>query len=186
MAPEICRPPPEQSSFKSDVWAYGCIILEVLSGLEPWMTRFNDDAILFRALQGKENGPVFAQVCQDQMGSPVLNELLIQCCTWSKSERPPFVDILTHLDSAGDKSAISTTRDGSKDCAEKSYKNSEEQEQIVDIPNTKFSKSDVSQGRSTGEMYMSKGTANGRTIYEGVKGGRYCLTAGGSKVYLKK
>ena len=42
------------------------------------------------------------------------------------------------------------------------------------------------QGRLTGEVYTSRGNASGRMVYEGPQGGRYYLTAGGSKVYLHK
>jgi hypothetical protein len=47
-------------------------------------------------------------------------------------------------------------------------------------------KSSNHRGRLTGEVYTSKGTASGRPIYEGVKGGLYYLTPSGSKVYLHK
>lgn len=40
--------------------------------------------------------------------------------------------------------------------------------------------------RLTGEVFSSKGSASGRPIYEGVKGGRYYLTPSGTKVYLHK
>ncbi|CAF4683705.1 unnamed protein product, partial [Rotaria sp. Silwood2] len=45
MAPELCSPPPEPSSFSSDVWSYGCIILETTSAREPWIDQFNDDSL---------------------------------------------------------------------------------------------------------------------------------------------
>ncbi|CAF1503611.1 unnamed protein product, partial [Adineta steineri] len=41
-------------------------------------------------------------------------------------------------------------------------------------------------GRLTGEVYTSRGTANGRPIYQGTKGGLYYLTSTGSKIYLHK
>jgi hypothetical protein len=48
------------------------------------------------------------------------------------------------------------------------------------------SRSQKHQGRLTGEVYTSRGNASGRMIYEGPQGGRYYLTASGSKVYLYK
>jgi len=94
MAPEICTPPPEQSSHQSDVWSYGCIILETTSGKEPWIDQFNDDALLFRALQRKENASIFNKICRNQSGPSNIWHLLSRCGTWSKFDRPQFTDIL--------------------------------------------------------------------------------------------
>jgi serine/threonine protein kinase len=76
MAPELCTPPPEPSSYPSDVWSYGCIILEISSAREPWIDQFNDDSLLFRALQRKENAPIFARLCANQSGPSYLRQLL--------------------------------------------------------------------------------------------------------------
>jgi hypothetical protein len=46
------------------------------------------------------------------------------------------------------------------------------------------SSSKCSSGVATGERYVSNGSANGREIYEGPRGGRYYLTASGNKRYL--
>ena len=81
MAPELCTPPPEPASYLSDVWSYGCIILEVMSAREPWSEQFIDDSLLFRALQRKENACMFAQTCTNQSGPSHLRQLLIQCCS---------------------------------------------------------------------------------------------------------
>lgn len=40
-------------------------------------------------------------------------------------------------------------------------------------------------GRDTGYTYVSSGSANGRTIYEGPRGGTYYLSSSGKKVYGK-
>ena len=97
MAPEICTPPPESSSYESDVWSYGCVILEITSAREPWTAEFHDDSSLFRALQRRENAPIFARICTNQLAPTHLRDLLTQCCTWSKMNRPSFVDILQCL-----------------------------------------------------------------------------------------
>ncbi|CAF3134777.1 unnamed protein product [Rotaria sp. Silwood2] len=67
---------------------YGCIILETTTGRERWIDQFNDDAILFRALQRKENVSVFARICANEFGPSHICKLLIQCCAWSKPNRP--------------------------------------------------------------------------------------------------
>lgn len=208
MAPEICTPPPEPSSFKSDVWSYGCIILETTSGRDPWIDQFNDDAILFRALQRKENAPVFGRIYTNQYGPFYICDLLIQCCAWSTVNRPQFVNILTCLENeGGDDGFIDTTEDHmsidvpisndhtesddkwtfDEDDKAKIQKNHPLQAQkLVDTSKKVFTKSNKHQGRLTGEVFTSAGSASGRPIYEGMRGGRYYLTASGSKVYLQK
>lgn len=212
MAPEICTPPPEQSSFESDVWSYGCIILETTSGREPWIDQFIDDPSLFRALQNKENAPLFARICANQSGPSHICKLLVQCCTWSKVNRPRFVEICNRLQSEHDEdmsndethdrmstnASISNDSLNSDDKETKYYdaldfnehENSRSQstrEEVNDNFNTKIlSKSNKSQGRLTGEIYTSRGSASGRPIYEGIRGGRYYLTDNGTKIYLHK
>jgi serine/threonine protein kinase len=39
-------------------------------------------------------------------------------------------------------------------------------------------------GFLTGEKYVSRGSANGKDIYEGLRGGRFYLTASGNKRYI--
>ncbi|CAF3851432.1 unnamed protein product [Rotaria sp. Silwood1] len=202
MAPEICTPPPEQSSFESDIWSYGCIILETTSGQEPWITQFNDDATLFRALQCKDNAPVFARICANQFGPSHICKLLIECCSWSKTHRPRFVDILNRLKIVHDENVpidenfdqMSLDIPISNDSLYFNEDDSKEIQSIRSLQNKDLDddskkmlpKSNRSQGRLTGEVFTSKGSASGRPIYEGVRGGRYYLTSSGSKVYLHK
>ena len=40
-------------------------------------------------------------------------------------------------------------------------------------------------GRFTGEHMATRGAANGRAIYEGARGGRYYMTPGGNKSYIR-
>jgi serine/threonine protein kinase len=101
MAPELCRPPTERLSHESDVWAFGCVILEITSGDLPWINQFEKDEPLFYALQddGTRQGPIFAHVCATQKAPTKLRELLCLCCTWSKKNRPKFLTIMQNLDS---------------------------------------------------------------------------------------
>lgn len=39
-------------------------------------------------------------------------------------------------------------------------------------------------GRFTGEFMSTSGSANGRPIYEGSRGGNYYMTSGGNKRYI--
>ncbi|CAF2710644.1 unnamed protein product [Rotaria sp. Silwood2] len=216
MAPEICTPPPEQSSFESDVWSYGCIVLETTSGREPWINQFIDDAMLFRALQRKENAPVFARICADESGPSYICKLLIQCCAWSKANRPRFVNILNCLETVRDKDTFLNdnfdqmsidipvsndlsyfNEDYTKEYNAPKFQEDKktdirpirslQSEQLNEHSKKLLPRSNRSQeGRLTGELFTSRGSASGRPIYEGVRGGRYYLTESGSKIYLHK
>ena len=194
MAPELCAPPPEPSSFLSDVWSYGCIILEIISAREPWVEQFPDDSLLFRALQRQENRLIFTRICTNQSGPLHLRQLLMQCCAWSKTDRPQFTDILRKF--TGEEND-ETSLDDYVDCMSTNSPIEHDELPLNDFkekiePRSKKTPTDYHKstnnhgGRLTGEVYTSRGTANGRPIYEGVKGGLYYLTAGGSKVYLHK
>ena len=201
MAPELCTPPPERSSYLSDVWSYGCIILEILTAREPWIEQYNDDNLLFRALQHKENTPSFTRFSAHQSGPAHLCQLLMQCCAWSKTDRPTFANILqkftteknetTLIDEYADcmsvDSFIANEQSSFQENGDVSFDNNNEKDQprLRKVP-ANLPKSINDGGRLTGEVYTSSGTANGRSIYEGVKGGLYYLTASGSKVYLHK
>jgi serine/threonine protein kinase len=199
MAPEICTPPSEQSSYESDVWSYGCIVLEITSGREPWIDQYPDDSSLFRALQRKENAPIFARICADQSGPSQIRQLLMQCCTWTNANRPRFADILNHFGAKYEENTFIDDRTDAMsidipiadDDSGFDYKQNirtqplEVQDHVDNYRNT-YTKPSRYQERLTGEIFISKGTASGRPIYEGVKGGRYYLTASGSKVYLHK
>ena len=173
MAPEICAPPPELSSCESDVWSYGCVILETTSGREPWMDEFMEDGALFRALQRRENAPIFARICANQSGPSDIGALLVRCCSWSKADRPRFSDI---LNARGDDEAF---EDALTEMSIGPPIHHEEDTRTVQ-PATR------QQGRLTGEVFTSRGSASGRAIYEGVRGGHYYLTESGKKVYLHK
>ncbi|CAF4324967.1 unnamed protein product [Adineta steineri] len=192
MAPELCAPPPEPSSYLSDVWSYGCIILEITSAREPWIEQFNDDSLLFRALQRKENASLFNHVCTNQPGPLHLRQLLIQCCSWLKTDRLQFTDILQKFTTEDDQ----TMSVGSPVASKESFFDKYDDIPIFDYkkkiqPQLEKTSDDSDKlinhkGRLTGEVYTSRGTANGRPIYQGVKGGLYYLTSTGSKIYLHK
>jgi len=176
MAPELCSPPPEPSSYSSDVWSYGCIILEITSTHEPWTDQFNDDSLLFRALQRRDNASIFARICENQSGPLHLRQLLMRCCSWLKFDRPTFNDILLNLD--GNEEYV--------DCMSIDSPLTTEVETDTNSKKISLQLNNHVGGRLTGEVYTSKGSASGRPIYEGAKGGRYYLTPSGAKVYLHK
>lgn len=192
MAPEICTPPPELSSYFSDVWSYGCIILEVLSNREPWIDQYKEDIDLFCALQRRENATNFIRICNNYRGPDHLCKLLLKCCSWSKVDRPRFVEILSTFCVENDDclqmkedthSPMNIDDDQNMD-SDTVVENSRDIDVKYHQKQHPTSKSNI--GRLTGEIYTSKGNASGRPIYEGPRGGRYYLSPSGSKVYLNK
>lgn len=195
MAPELCTPPPEPSSYLSDVWSYGCIILEITSGREPWIEQFQEDSLLFRALQRRENSSIFARICANQSGPSHLRQLLMQCCAWTKTDRPQFTNILQKFTGEED---VDTSTDEYMDCMsthspaenddlpQDDFQEKTRTRSKITTTAPDYSRATSHGGRLTGEVYTSRGTANGRPIYEGVKGGLYYLSPSGSKVYLHK
>ena len=52
------------------------------------------------------------------------------------------------------------------------------------IPSASSSYGGSHGGRFTGEFMSTSGSANGRAIYEGSRGGNYYMTSGGNKKYI--
>ncbi|CAF2096267.1 unnamed protein product [Rotaria magnacalcarata] len=96
-APELCRNRPEKSSFQSDVWAFGCVLLEVLSKKLPWQDDYDSSMILINALGKPENAPIFEDICRQQKAPEKLRTLLCRCCSWQKNDRPEFHAIVQDL-----------------------------------------------------------------------------------------
>lgn len=94
LAPELCFNPPERSSFASDIWAYGCLILEIATQDLPWIKEYERNRELMKALAEKRNAANFQQICREQRAPKKFIEILCACCTWPKHNRPCFVDII--------------------------------------------------------------------------------------------
>ena len=156
------------------------MILETTSGREPWMDEFVEDSVLFRALQQRDNAPVFARICANQSGPSDICALLVRCCSWSKSDRPRFSDILH------DRNEDDAFEDalGEMPIGSPSPKEEDNHTSHKPVPTAKPARRQ--QGRLTGEVFTSRGSASGRPIYEGVRGGHYYVTESGTKVYLRK
>ena len=96
-APELCFDLPQKSSFGSDVWAYGCIILEITSQQLPWRDKYENNRVLTRSLSERKNASIFEKICREQAGPEELRALLCRCCTWEKANRPNFQTIIQNL-----------------------------------------------------------------------------------------
>ena len=94
LAPELCFDPPQRSSFASDVWAYGCVILEITTSDLPWIKQYKRNKDLIKALVDKRNAIIFQEICREQEAPRKFIEILCICCTWPKHNRATFVKII--------------------------------------------------------------------------------------------
>ncbi|CAF3684205.1 unnamed protein product [Rotaria sp. Silwood1] len=94
LAPELCFDRPERSSFPSDVWAFGCVLLEIMTKEIPWMQHYEDNQELMDALADERNGVIFQEICRKQRAPEKFRRILCACCTWSKRNRPNFEKII--------------------------------------------------------------------------------------------
>ena len=101
-APELCSTNPERSSFPSDVWAYGCVILEIISKNIPWFDMYRTNGPLLNALAKPENATIFETICVNQRAPEKLRAILCRCCTWRKNQRSRFLDIIKDLTTISD------------------------------------------------------------------------------------
>lgn len=99
LAPELCLLEPEKSSFTSDIWAYGCVWLEIMTRKPPWLDQYEREVVLIHALSDTTSESIFNRICQSQKAPQSLKDLLCTCCSWKKSSRPNFLTIIKELKS---------------------------------------------------------------------------------------
>ena len=106
LAPELCISRPERSSFASDVWAFGCVLLEIITQEMPWKENYERSQQLTDALADERNAPIFQEICRKLRAPKKLQAILCTCCTWSKSNRPSFVKLINELYSISDSDLV--------------------------------------------------------------------------------
>ncbi|KAF9443527.1 kinase-like protein [Macrolepiota fuliginosa MF-IS2] len=84
-------------SFKSDIWAFGCVCFEVLTGLLPFYECPNDLPIVIKLFSGEL--PSGSNTLQDL--HPDMRELLNQCWNKEPAARPSCREILRMLKPMG-------------------------------------------------------------------------------------
>ncbi|CAD7696214.1 unnamed protein product [Ostreobium quekettii] len=89
MAPELLRS--EHIDEKADIFSYGVILWEILTGELPW-EGMNPMQVVAAVGFNNRSLPV------PTAGDPFLINMFQRCCAWEPSDRPTFHEILAELD----------------------------------------------------------------------------------------
>ncbi|CAK7201858.1 mitogen-activated protein kinase kinase kinase [Sporothrix eucalyptigena] len=91
MAPEVIRPQDEGYSAKVDIWAVGCVVLEMFAGRRPWSQEETVGAI-YKIAQGET--PPIPQDVRETI-SPCAFAFMLDCFTVNPMERPTASRLLS-------------------------------------------------------------------------------------------
>ncbi|KAL1899147.1 mitogen-activated protein kinase kinase kinase [Sporothrix stenoceras] len=91
MAPEVIRPQDEGYSAKVDIWAVGCVVLEMFAGRRPWSQEETVGAI-YKIAQGET--PPIPQDVREKI-SPYAFAFMLDCFTVNPMERPTASRLLS-------------------------------------------------------------------------------------------
>jgi mitogen-activated protein kinase kinase kinase len=91
MAPEVIRPQDEGYSAKVDIWAVGCVVLEMFAGRRPWSQEETVGAI-YKIAQGET--PPIPQDVRETI-SPCAFAFMLDCFTVNPTERPTASRLLS-------------------------------------------------------------------------------------------
>lgn len=88
MAPEQWQPEVRGPiSFETDSWGFGCIIVEMLTGVQPWCGKYVDE-IHFSVVRKQEKPVIPCGL------PPSIENILVGCFEYDLRSRPSITDIL--------------------------------------------------------------------------------------------
>ncbi|KAG8929696.1 hypothetical protein FRC01_003918 [Tulasnella sp. 417] len=85
----------EEVGLPSDIWALGCLALEVLTSTIPYAEAMTEKGVIFAIVKGQRPCPVD----QISIASPAVKRLLTDCWTHDPNERPSAISCLHILNS---------------------------------------------------------------------------------------
>ncbi|OMJ91662.1 hypothetical protein SteCoe_5689 [Stentor coeruleus] len=86
MAPEVVRM--EGHSFSADIWSFGCILIEMVSGKPPWSNYSNDSKAVMELISKEGLLPDIPST------EPLLQEIITHCVNRNPNERPSPPELL--------------------------------------------------------------------------------------------
>ncbi|KAJ7113462.1 hypothetical protein C8R44DRAFT_710619 [Mycena epipterygia] len=95
LAPELVQG--DKAHFGSDVYAFGCVCYEILTGKVPFHELPNDMAVMFKVVEGRR--PSQPSSCSGTTALDSLWELLQDCWNEKPDKRPTAVQIVERLKS---------------------------------------------------------------------------------------
>lgn len=96
MAPELFEKSRSESiGVEIDIWALGCILIEIFSGCRPWH-HISGKAVnnIYYELYNKRPVPIPTNI------PPEIAEIIRECCRYNRKKRPKVVWVLERLESA--------------------------------------------------------------------------------------
>lgn len=91
MAPEQWQPEVRGPiSFETDSWGFGCIIVEMLTGVQPWCGKYVDE--IHFSVVSKQEKPVIPSGLP-----PAIENILVGCFEYDLRSRPSITDIMRAL-----------------------------------------------------------------------------------------
>ncbi|KAF8960162.1 kinase-like domain-containing protein, partial [Flammula alnicola] len=91
MAPEVINTQEKVYNFKIDIWSVGCVVLEMWSGMRPWIGE-EMVAVMFKLSQSKEPPPV----PEDIVLSEEADDFRRRCFAINPEERPSAAELRQH------------------------------------------------------------------------------------------
>ncbi|KAJ7592704.1 kinase-like domain-containing protein [Mycena floridula] len=91
MAPEVVNPQGKVYNSKIDIWSVGCIVLEMWTGMRPWM---GDElvTVMFKLYRMKQPPPVPDDVVLSELG----DDFRKKCFAINPDERPSATELRKH------------------------------------------------------------------------------------------